>query len=73
MTKKVALVTGGMGGIGVAICRALADAGMTVVTTFSKAGREAQWLADQAAAGYAFGMSPHTMEDNGPAASLTSS
>ena len=60
MTKKVALVTGGMGGIGVAICRALADAGMTVVTTFSKAGREAQWLTDQTAAGYAF----HAFECN---------
>ena len=60
MTKKVALVTGGMGGIGVAIGRAAEDAGMTVVTTFSKAGREAQWLADQAAAGYAF----HAFECN---------
>lgn len=35
---KVALVTGGAGGIGAAICRHLADAGATVVTTYSSNG-----------------------------------
>lgn len=52
MTKKIALVTGGMGGIGAAICKALADAGCTVVTTYSKAGKEVQWLADMKEQGY---------------------
>ncbi|QLG87475.1 acetoacetyl-CoA reductase [Chitinibacter bivalviorum] len=51
---KVALVTGGMGGIGTAICRKLADDGFTVVTTYSRPGKEAAWLADNEAAGYQF-------------------
>jgi acetoacetyl-CoA reductase len=52
--KKIALVTGGMGGIGSAICKALADSGFNVVATYSKAGRELQWLADMKASGYLF-------------------
>lgn len=54
MTQRIALVTGGMGGIGSAICRALADAGAKVVTTYSRAGKEQEWLATQKAAGYDF-------------------
>ncbi|MDF0606125.1 acetoacetyl-CoA reductase [Neisseriaceae bacterium TC5R-5] len=46
MAKRIALVTGGMGGIGSAICKTLAEAGHTVVTTYSKPGREQSWLAD---------------------------
>ncbi len=41
---KVALVTGGAGGIGAAICRHLADAGATVVTTYSSNGARAEAL-----------------------------
>lgn len=52
--KRIALVTGGMGGIGTAICRRLADAGFTVVTTYSRPGKEEAWLAEQRAAGYSF-------------------
>jgi acetoacetyl-CoA reductase len=51
MTNRVALVTGGMGGIGNAICKALGKAGHTVVTTYSKPGREAAWLAEMRAQG----------------------
>ena len=51
---RVALVTGGMGGIGTAICRQLADAGYSVATTFSRAGKQTQWLAEAEAAGYQF-------------------
>ncbi|MDR3426953.1 MULTISPECIES: acetoacetyl-CoA reductase [Silvimonas] len=51
---KVALVTGGMGGIGTAICKALADADFTVVTTYSRPGKEQQWLEETRAAGYQF-------------------
>ncbi|KPC50544.1 acetoacetyl-CoA reductase [Amantichitinum ursilacus] len=57
---RLALVTGGMGGIGTAICRQLADAGYQVATTYSRTGRQEQWLADATAAGYAF----HAFECN---------
>lgn len=51
---KLALVTGGMGGIGTAICRQLADAGYIVATTYSRPGKETAWLADAQVAGYTF-------------------
>ncbi|MDK2126596.1 beta-ketoacyl-ACP reductase [Parachitinimonas caeni] len=51
---KIALVTGGMGGIGTSICMRLADAGYTVVTTYSRPGREQEWLADMKEKGYQF-------------------
>ncbi|HEX8009925.1 MAG TPA: acetoacetyl-CoA reductase [Casimicrobiaceae bacterium] len=44
--KRIALVTGGMGGLGEAICVKLAGAGYTVVTTHSPGNTKAQeWLA----------------------------
>jgi len=44
--KRIALVTGGMGGLGEAICRKLAALGYTVVTTYSPGNTKAsQWLA----------------------------
>ncbi|XZG71915.1 acetoacetyl-CoA reductase [Chitinibacteraceae bacterium HSL-7] len=54
MMSRIALVTGGMGGIGTAICKQLADAGYTVATTYSRAGKEQQWLADAREGGYTF-------------------
>lgn len=46
MTKQVALVTGGMGGLGEAISIKLHDAGYTVVVTFSPRNTGAdRWLA----------------------------
>lgn len=38
MTKRVALVTGGTGGLGTWICRALADAGFRVVAGYNSGG-----------------------------------
>ena len=52
MSKRVAVVTGGIGGLGTAICKALANAGCTVVTTYSKAGKEVEWLANMKEQGY---------------------
>jgi len=44
-TKRIALVTGGMGGLGEAICFKLAALGYTVVTTYSPGNTRAQqWL-----------------------------
>jgi len=53
MTTKVALITGGIGGIGTAICRRMANDGMRVISTCHPAESEAaaQWREDQAADG----------------------
>jgi len=53
--KHTALVTGGMGGLGEAIARALHDAGHQVIVTHSLGNDHVDaWLAQQAAAGYPF-------------------
>jgi len=55
MTSQIALVTGGMGGIGEAIAVKLHDAGYTTVVTYSPANTGAQaWLARMEAAGRRF-------------------
>ena len=52
---RIALVTGGMGGLGEAICIKLAALGYTVVTTYSPGNTKAQeWLASMRAQGYNF-------------------
>ena len=51
--QRVVLVTGGMGGIGTAICRAFHAAGCRVGTTYiHDSGREKRWQEAQTAAGY---------------------
>ena len=53
--KRMALVTGGMGGLGEAICIKLAALGDTVVTTYSPGNTQAQaWLARMKALGHEF-------------------
>ncbi|MEN9564392.1 MAG: hypothetical protein RIR73_2636 [Chloroflexota bacterium] len=49
MHGQIALVTGGAGGIGSAICRRLADAGATVVITYSKDLSKAQSIIESMA------------------------
>jgi acetoacetyl-CoA reductase len=56
MTKKrIAMVTGGMGGLGEAICIKLAKLGDTVVSTYSPSNTKAkEWLAAMKEEGYEF-------------------
>ena len=50
-TKRVALVTGGVGGIGTAICRKLAADGLFVVANYAVPGTENAWKQAMATAG----------------------
>ena len=51
MTRRVALVTGGVGGIGTAICTRLAKDGHFVVANYAIPGTETRWQQSMAAAG----------------------
>ena len=51
--KKVALVTGGVGGIGTAICKRLAADGLFVVANYAIPGSQEKWQASISAAGLA--------------------
>ncbi len=55
MAQRIALVTGGMGGMGEAICTKLSDQGYKVLVTHSpyRSGA-AEWLAEKAKHGYDF-------------------
>ncbi len=55
MSKRVALITGGMGGLGETISTKMADAGYRVAVTYSPSNKTAEkWLADMKARGYEF-------------------
>ncbi len=54
MSQKVAYVTGGMGGIGTAICQRLHKEGFKVIAGCGPTRDHAKWLAEQAALGFAF-------------------
>ena len=54
MSKKVAYVTGGMGGIGTAICQRLHKEGFTVIAGCVPTRDFTKWLDEQKALGYTF-------------------
>jgi acetoacetyl-CoA reductase len=54
MGKKVAYVTGGMGGIGTAICQRMHKEGFTVIAGCGPTRDFTKWLGEQKALGYEF-------------------
>ncbi|MFA7320542.1 MAG: acetoacetyl-CoA reductase [Dokdonella sp.] len=58
MAARVALVTGGIGGIGTAICRHLATAGHRVATNYRDEAKARAWQAAQKADGFDFALAP---------------
>jgi acetoacetyl-CoA reductase len=63
MASKVAYVTGGMGGIGTAICQRLAKEGYTVVAGCGPSRDFNKWLDEQKALGYRFHASVGNVAD----------
>ena len=64
MSKKVAYVTGGMGGIGTSICQRLANDGFTVVAGCGpNSPRKDRWLAEQKELGFDFIASEGNVSD----------
>ena len=54
MSQKVAYVTGGMGGIGTAICQRLHKDGFKVIAGCGPTRDHVKWIAEQATLGYTF-------------------
>ena len=63
MAKKVAYVTGGMGGIGTAICQRLAKEGFTVIAGCGPSRDWQKWLNEQKALGFEFHASVGNVAD----------
>lgn len=63
MSAKIAYVTGGMGGIGTAICQRLSKEGMTVIAGCGPSRDHQQWIDEQAALGYNFYASVGNVSD----------
>jgi len=63
MTQKVAYVTGGMGGIGTAICQRLAKDGFKVIAGCGPSRDFVKWLDEQRALGFAFHASVGNVAD----------
>ncbi len=62
--SRIALITGGMGGLGEAICIKMAALGYTVVTTYSPGNTKSEaWLASMKEAGYEFHAYPCDVAD----------
>jgi acetoacetyl-CoA reductase len=65
MTQRIALVTGGMGGLGEAICMKLARMGIKVIVTYSPGNtKHAEWLKEMAGRDYHFMAYPADVADD---------
>jgi acetoacetyl-CoA reductase len=64
MTQKIALITGGMGGLGETISTKMHDAGYRVVVTYSPSNKSSEeWLAGMKARDYPFSAVPIDVAD----------
>ena len=63
MSQKVAYVTGGMGGIGTAICQKLAKAGFKVIAGCGPSRDYQKWLDEQKSLGFSFHASVGNVAD----------
>lgn len=70
MTVRIALVTGGTGGIGTAICRKLAQMGHRVATNYRDRGRAEVWQAEQKQAGFDIAIVPGDVGETASAAAM---
>ena len=67
MSKRIALVTGGTGGIGTSICQELFTQGFTVVAGYNSGGNHDKakaWQDEQRAAGYEFDLAYGDVSDS---------
>ncbi|MEK7874857.1 MAG: acetoacetyl-CoA reductase [Pseudomonadota bacterium] len=63
-TQRIAVVTGGMGGLGETISTKMADAGYRVAVTYSPTNKTAdKWIADMKVNGYEFHVYPCDVTD----------
>jgi len=63
MAQKTAYVTGGMGGIGTAICQRLRKEGFKVIAGCGPSRDHVKWIAEQAALGFEFHVSVGNVAD----------
>ena len=70
MTARVALVTGGTGGIGTAICKRLALAGHRVATNYRNEAKAREWQAQLKAQGIDIALAPGDVSSADSAAAM---
>ena len=69
--KRVVLITGGMGGLGEAICKKMSAMGNVVVTTYSPSNKtSADWLKQMRSEGFEFHAYPVDVTDTAACAAL---